>query len=75
MAPIRKGLEPHSGMENYDYKDVGEFVNLEGFVLQSKNNETENNKCSPQFTPLNFYPVKSSNHFTGGSEGAPEGIR
>jgi hypothetical protein len=28
-----------------------------------------------RFTPLNFYPVKSLNHFTGGSEGAPKGIQ
>lgn len=28
-----------------------------------------------RFTPLNFYPVKSPNHFTGGSEGAPKGIQ
>ncbi len=28
-----------------------------------------------RFTLLNFYPVKSPNHFTGGSEGAPKGIQ
>jgi hypothetical protein len=70
LNPLRAGLVK-------DLKDLDKYpwTGHSAILGKRKNPLVPCPSPKNRFTPLNFYPVKSPNHFTGGSEGAPKGIQ
>ncbi|MEA1991952.1 MAG: transposase [Thermodesulfobacteriota bacterium] len=70
LNPLRAGLVK-------DLKELDKYPWTGHSAIMGKRKNSLVPCLSPKnrFTPLNFYPVKSPNHFTGGSEGASKGIQ
>jgi hypothetical protein len=70
LNPLRAGLVK-------DLKELDKYpwTGHSAIMGKRENSLVPCTSSKNRFSPLNFYPVKSLNHFTGGSEGAPKGIQ